>query len=87
VAGEEDARRDADSRSAVTVRLSSEFPFCQSLYWLESPVMESDRWERTKQVLEDALGIEPEKRAAYLESACGNDEELRREVESLIASH
>jgi hypothetical protein len=49
--------------------------------------MTSERWERTKQILEDALRLAPEKRAAYLDAACGGDAELRCEVESLIASH
>jgi eukaryotic-like serine/threonine-protein kinase len=49
--------------------------------------MTSERWERTKQILEDGLKLAPEKRAAFLDSACNGDSELRREVESLIASH
>ena len=49
--------------------------------------MSSERWERTKQVLEEALHLASERRLAYLDSACGTDRELRAEVESLIASH
>lgn len=49
--------------------------------------MSTERWERTKQILEEALRIAPERRGAYLDSACGQDRELRVEVESLIASH
>jgi len=49
--------------------------------------MTTDRWERTKQILEDALRLAPAKRAAYLASACANDATLRVEVESLIAAH
>ncbi|MGP0017351.1 MAG: protein kinase domain-containing protein [Candidatus Sulfotelmatobacter sp.] len=49
--------------------------------------MGTERWERTKRVLEEALGLAPEQRRAYLDSACGQDRELRAEVESLIASH
>src|SRR5437879_3254601 len=49
--------------------------------------MSSERWERTKEILEQALCLAPEERQAYLESACGVDADLRMEVESLIASH
>jgi len=49
--------------------------------------MSSERWERTKQILEEALRLAPERRRSYLDSACGTDPELRVEVESLIASH
>src|ERR1700677_4739575 len=49
--------------------------------------MSSERWERTKEILEQALRLAAEKRQAYLESACGPDADLRGEVESLIASH
>ncbi len=49
--------------------------------------MSSERWERTKEILEQALCLAPEERQAYLESACGVDADLRLEVESLIAAH
>jgi non-specific serine/threonine protein kinase/serine/threonine-protein kinase len=49
--------------------------------------MSTERWERTKQILEEALLLASERRPAYLNSACGADRELRAEVESLIASH
>ena len=49
--------------------------------------MSSERWERTKEILEQALRLAPEERQAYLDSTCGADAALRSEVESLIASH
>ena len=49
--------------------------------------MNAERWERTKQILEEALRLDFDQRAAYLERVCGADRELRSEVESLIASH
>jgi eukaryotic-like serine/threonine-protein kinase len=49
--------------------------------------MNSEQWERTKQILEEALLCTPEERTGYLDSACGPDHELRAEVESLIAHH
>ena len=35
----------------------------------------------------DALDRPPEERAAWLRRACGDDEALRRDVESLLAAH
>jgi serine/threonine protein kinase/tetratricopeptide (TPR) repeat protein len=49
--------------------------------------MSSERWERAKQILEEALHLTPEQRPAYLASSCGDDVEMRAEVESLIASY
>ena len=49
--------------------------------------MSMDQWERTKQILEEALRVSAEERSKFLDVACGNDQELRAEVESLIASH
>jgi predicted ATPase/serine/threonine protein kinase len=49
--------------------------------------MSSERWERTKEILEQALRRAPRERPLYLDSACGIDAHLRQEVESLIASH
>ncbi len=49
--------------------------------------MSSERWERTKEILEEALRRASDQRQAYLELACGTDRELRAEVQSLIASH
>ena len=49
--------------------------------------MSTERWERTKQILEDALRLPPERRSAFLDSACGSDTTLRSEVESLINAH
>jgi eukaryotic-like serine/threonine-protein kinase len=45
------------------------------------------RWERTKQVLEEALRLTPDRRSAYLDVVCRSDQEMRAEVESLLASH
>src|SRR5258708_9655662 len=49
--------------------------------------MSTERWERTKQILEEALRLAPDRRQSYLNLACGADGEVRAEVESLIVSH
>jgi eukaryotic-like serine/threonine-protein kinase len=48
--------------------------------------MTPDRWQRVAQVCESALEREPSSRAAFVAEACGDDETLRREVESLLAA-
>ncbi|HKI02493.1 MAG TPA: serine/threonine-protein kinase [Thermoanaerobaculia bacterium] len=48
--------------------------------------MTSDRWQQVKAVLEDVLEREEAERRAFLDAACQGDDELRREVESLLAS-
>jgi eukaryotic-like serine/threonine-protein kinase len=44
----------------------------------------ADRWEQVEKLCQAALELEESQRAAFLEQACGGDEELRREVESLL---
>jgi eukaryotic-like serine/threonine-protein kinase len=49
--------------------------------------MSTERWDRIKQILEQAVRLAPDRRGAYLDSTCGADRGLRAEVESLISSH
>jgi serine/threonine protein kinase/TolB-like protein/Tfp pilus assembly protein PilF len=49
--------------------------------------MTPERWQRVKEIFDAALQIEPAKRSAFLSNACGGDDDLRNEVETLIASH
>jgi eukaryotic-like serine/threonine-protein kinase len=49
--------------------------------------MSSDRWERVRQVFDSALEREPAQRDAFLTAVCAGDQELRYEVEALLASH
>jgi serine/threonine protein kinase/Tfp pilus assembly protein PilF len=49
--------------------------------------MKPERWERIDNLLQSALARMPQERSAFLAQACGDDELLRSEVESLIASH
>ena len=48
--------------------------------------MNPERWQKVKGLFDAALEIESQKRCKFLENACGNDVELRREVEKLLAS-
>ncbi|MDQ3257657.1 MAG: protein kinase, partial [Acidobacteriota bacterium] len=46
--------------------------------------MKAERWQQVERLYHAALECEPESRAAFLDEACAGDEELRREVESLL---
>jgi eukaryotic-like serine/threonine-protein kinase len=47
----------------------------------------SKRWERVKELFEAASELGPVERTPFLVQTCDGDEELRREVESLLAAH
>jgi len=49
--------------------------------------MTPERYERIGELYHAALAVAPSARANFLSQACGEDDELRREVESLLASH
>jgi len=48
--------------------------------------MLAERWQEIERLYHAALELGPEDRGTYLEAACGGDQALRREVESLLAS-
>jgi len=47
--------------------------------------MNPDRWKRIKALFDEACAMSPPARNAFLEDACGNDADLRKEVASLLA--
>ena len=49
--------------------------------------MANSDWQRSKEVFQAALTRAPELRGAFLDGACGGDDELRREVDRLLAAH
>ncbi|MDX2034863.1 MAG: serine/threonine-protein kinase [Blastocatellia bacterium] len=49
--------------------------------------MTPERWQQVDQLLEQTLERPEEERAGFLAAASGDDEELRREVESLLGFH
>jgi Tol biopolymer transport system component/predicted Ser/Thr protein kinase len=46
--------------------------------------MDAERWAKIDRLLDEAIDRDPQSRAAFLDQACAGDEELRREVESLL---
>jgi eukaryotic-like serine/threonine-protein kinase len=47
--------------------------------------VEPELWRRVEDLYHRALGLEESRRSEFLENSCGDDEILRREVESLLA--
>jgi tetratricopeptide (TPR) repeat protein len=48
--------------------------------------MEGPEWRQIEEVFQEAVDLVPGDRAAFLDSICAGDDELRRQVESLLAS-
>jgi eukaryotic-like serine/threonine-protein kinase len=48
--------------------------------------MKKDLWQRAEELFHNALEHSPEARRAFLDKACGEDDELRRQVERLIST-
>ena len=49
--------------------------------------MSETTWKRVEKLFEEVLNQDPDERIPFLVQACGGNEHLRREVESLLASH
>jgi serine/threonine protein kinase/Tol biopolymer transport system component len=48
-------------------------------------VMTPERWEEVGRIFDAVAALQPEERSSFLDHACGEDEALRREVQSLLA--
>ena len=49
--------------------------------------MKPERWEHVKSLFELALERQPDERASWVDEHCAGDDELGREVKSLLAAH
>jgi serine/threonine protein kinase len=49
--------------------------------------MNKERWQQIDSLVQEALEREPEERARFLDEACKGDDDLRQEVETLLASN
>jgi len=49
--------------------------------------MERERWGQVEQIFHSALQVEESRRSELVRQSCAGDEDLRREVESLLAHH
>jgi eukaryotic-like serine/threonine-protein kinase len=48
--------------------------------------MTPERWQQVKGLLHEAKKLAPERRSAFLQRSCSDDQSLRQELESLLAS-
>ena len=48
--------------------------------------MNPERWRQIEQVLDGALELGASERRSFLDQACAGDNELRQEVEALLAN-
>ena len=53
----------------------------------EPTVMSPDRWQQVKEIFRSALEVPPNDLSGFLAVACGDDQELKREIVSLIKAH
>ena len=49
--------------------------------------MDAKRWGQIKEIYDHALDLCGDERDVFVVEACGDDTDLRREVESLLAAH
>lgn len=49
--------------------------------------MRPERWQQVREILDRAIALPQGERATYLDKICDGDQDLRAEVESLLASH
>ena len=49
--------------------------------------MQDDRWQEIDRLFDEVLERDPAQRAAFIADACGDDDQLRRELESLLTAH
>ena len=49
--------------------------------------MQVKRWQEIDRLFDAVLEREPSERVSFLADACAGDDDLRREVESLLAAH
>ncbi|HJZ83305.1 MAG TPA: hypothetical protein VKD91_23255, partial [Pyrinomonadaceae bacterium] len=49
--------------------------------------MTPERWKQIENLYHGALGLTQGQRSAFLNQSCAGDDEVRREVESLLASY
>ena len=49
--------------------------------------MTPERWQEVKEIFQSALDRAPGDRSAFVAAACGQDQALLSEVESLLAAH
>lgn len=49
--------------------------------------MTPEHWESVRSIVESTLEVDPKKRQNFLDQACADSSEVRREVVSLLRAH
>ncbi|MGB7202692.1 MAG: protein kinase [Pyrinomonadaceae bacterium] len=49
--------------------------------------MPDESWQRVREIFDSALRVKPEERRKFISKACGDDDALLNEVDTLLASH
>jgi eukaryotic-like serine/threonine-protein kinase len=49
--------------------------------------MQARRWEEVEHLFAELITLSPDRRAAFIDRTCADDDELRREIDSLLRSH
>ncbi len=49
--------------------------------------MTPERWQQAKEIFGRAIQYEPTEQSDFLSKVCGDDEVMRKEIETLIAAH
>jgi hypothetical protein len=53
---------------------------------MTTDVAAAERWKRIEALFQEVADLDPERRADFLDRACENNAEMRREVDSLLAA-
>src|SRR5260370_42650457 len=63
-------------------------PFCVRVWldWVKANMSMDNLRRREEEIVEAALPLPPEQRAAYLQEACGADAQLRERVKALLTA-
>src|SRR6185295_11943052 len=51
---------------------------------MDTPFLDSTRWERLSRLLDDALDLPPDRISSYLDASCPDDPELRAAAEKVL---
>ena len=76
-----------DGKSLAASRAEVKRRFFFTFHSLFFSFMNSERWRQINRLFEAAIELAPDERSAFINQICRHDENLREELESLLASH
>jgi len=66
---------------------NSKFFYGESATRRNDAAMNPQRWRQTEEIFQAALDLPPDEREKFIAEKCGEDDDLRREIEKLIARY